>query len=148
MTTLYVVPCGAAKQDRPAPAAELYTGAHFRYVLGRVREHAASDPDGQVVILSALHGLVQLDDVLAPYDTTMTCPSSITAADLCADMPDQLDAVELFLPRAYRDRLVAALVIRADARPGEDQPRVVDHYAGARGIGEQRARVARLARVS
>lgn len=38
---LIVVPCGAAKQDRPAPAAKLYTGAHFRFVLSAAVAEAA-----------------------------------------------------------------------------------------------------------
>jgi len=58
--------CGKAKLDRPAPAAQLYTGSLFRQALrsseGRFDER---------YVLSALHGLVALDKELEPYELAL-----------------------------------------------------------------------------
>ena len=63
---LFLIACSAHKLDHPAPARELYTGQAFRLAI------AAADRCGaDVLILSALHGLVQPGEVLAPYDHTL-----------------------------------------------------------------------------
>jgi Family of unknown function (DUF6884) len=61
-----LVGCGKAKLERPAPARFLYTGNLFRAAL----EHATATSD-VVFIVSAKHGLVELDDTLEPYDVTL-----------------------------------------------------------------------------
>lgn len=71
---LVVIGCGAGKLDRPAPAAELYTGQHFRACLLTAR---ALVPDERIRILSARYGLVGLADELAPYDLTIGQPGAI-----------------------------------------------------------------------
>lgn len=58
-----LVSCGASKLDRPAPAAELYTSSLFRLSL----EHARATCE-TIYVLSALHGLLPIDEVIAPYD--------------------------------------------------------------------------------
>lgn len=58
--------CSAGKLDRPAPARELYTGQLFRLSL-QVAEALADT----VLVLSAKHGVVTLDQVLAPYDLSL-----------------------------------------------------------------------------
>lgn len=134
-----VVPCGAAKGPRPAPAAQLYTSPHFQYVL-RGATAEATRTAGRVLIMSALHGLITPCQVIAPYDVTISDPTAIT--------PDQVATqaaahgitfgadVYALLPRAYFTLLDTAL-------------RTLDVYAQnvyetARGIGAQRGIVARL----
>lgn len=63
---LAIIGCGAAKRDHAAPARDLYTGGLFR--AARQHVEARGLP---WLILSALHGLVEPDAVLAPYDVTM-----------------------------------------------------------------------------
>lgn len=63
-----LVACGKSKLERAAPACELYTGNLFRAQLAHAVAKFGRD---NVLILSAEHGLVALDDVLEPYDTTM-----------------------------------------------------------------------------
>ena len=61
--------CQLNRQQRPArplPAARLYTSALF---LGRVRY--VSKTCDQWFILSALHGVVEPDHVLQPYNVTL-----------------------------------------------------------------------------
>jgi hypothetical protein len=67
---LFLIACSAHKLDHPAPARELYTGQAFRLAM------AAADRCGaDVLILSALHGVVQPGEVLAPYDHTLRSAS-------------------------------------------------------------------------
>jgi len=58
--------CGKAKLDRPAPAAQLYTGSLFRQAL----RYGAQRFD-QRYVLSALHGLVALEKELEPYELAL-----------------------------------------------------------------------------
>lgn len=58
--------CSAGKLDRPAPARELYTGQLFLLSL-QVAEAMADT----VLVLSAKHGVVTLDQVLEPYDLSL-----------------------------------------------------------------------------
>lgn len=61
-----LVACGKRKQDHPAPAAELYCGDLFRKACAYAR-FAYDD----WFILSAKHGLVPPDTILAPYDLSL-----------------------------------------------------------------------------
>jgi hypothetical protein len=62
-----LVSCVKSKRDRPAPARDLYTSALFR----AFRAYAETKADAWY-ILSAEHGLVHPDAVLAPYERTLT----------------------------------------------------------------------------
>jgi hypothetical protein len=61
-----LVACSKSKLDRPAPARELYTSPLFKLSLAYAKAHCRT-----VFAISAEHGLVPLDRVLAPYDTTL-----------------------------------------------------------------------------
>lgn len=135
----YVIPCGRAKLDGPAPARELYTGSMFRHALNNVERLAALDVaegrgPARVLVLSALHGLVELDKVLAPYDLRMDQPGS-TAAERLAEQAAALgidwgSQVYAFLPRPYLARLDEALRTL--------DVYVQDVYEACGGIGDQR----------
>ena len=58
-----LVGCGKSKLDHSAPARELYTGPLFRAAL----RYAEATCD-RVFVLSAKHGLLDLDTVIEPYD--------------------------------------------------------------------------------
>jgi hypothetical protein len=63
---LALISCSGRKGKTPAPARFLYTGALFKKSLAFAeREYDHS------VILSAKHGLLELDDVVEPYDQTL-----------------------------------------------------------------------------
>ncbi len=80
---IVIVPCGAAKLDRPAPAAELYTGPLFRsaYLAAQALQAGRGD---EVLILSAKHGLVRPGELLEPYNVRLGDPGTIELADLVA----------------------------------------------------------------
>lgn len=135
----YVIPCGGAKLDRAAPARELYTGSMFRHTLEHATRCAALDEQAglgpaRVLILSAKHGLVTLDQELEPYDLRMGQPGSVTAATLAEQALalgiDWGADVYALLPRPYLARLVEAL--------RSLDVYVMDVYEAARGIGEQK----------
>lgn len=109
-----LVGCSKMKLDRPAPARELYTSAAFRMSLGyAVREVA---PHGRVFILSALHGLLDTERVVAPYDFTMreVVDVGAWAEGVCAELADLVGPVELviFAGRAYADPIGRVLAGR------------------------------------
>ncbi len=135
----YVIACGAGKAARPAPARDLYTGVGFRHALQAAATQAAwSAAHGQrpaVLVLSALHGLITLDKVIAPYDLKMGQPGSVTPCAVGGQaarlgITRGCDVYAL-LPRAYLAVLDEAL------RPQGIW--VQDVYEGCRGIGDQRA---------
>ena len=70
--TIVVVGCGASKLDAPAPAAQLYTSTLFRLSY----EYAQAIGD-DVVIASALHGLVEPGRVLDPYECRLQVSDDI-----------------------------------------------------------------------
>ncbi|AVJ50275.1 hypothetical protein I5J36_gp59 [Mycobacterium phage Mendokysei] len=127
-----VIACAAQKLDQAAPAAELYQSANFALNL-RAARVLAERAGGRVLILSALHGLVELDAVLAPYDVKMGQPGCIDAAELAAQLAAIAPAaIQTLLPRAYAGRLAEAAAIAGLAAPA-------DLFANAPGIGYQRA---------
>lgn len=133
---LVVIPCGAGKLPHPAYARDLYTGPLFRSSL-RAGERLVERHRGTVAILSARHGLVELDRVVEPYDLTLGQPGAIDAASLRPQLArfDGGDDVVALLPKRY-DRLLADAVGTAPPNP----------LRGSRGIGEQRGILARIAR--
>lgn len=84
--TIGIIPCSATKIDRPAAARDLYASTYFQGALA-----AAEAQCDRVFILSALHGLISPDAIVAPYDLKMGDPGSITADEIAA----QADALDL-----------------------------------------------------
>lgn len=140
-STLYVVPCGAEKLDHAAPARELYTGEHFRRTLRIVEATAAKVTGARVVIMSAAHGLVDPDTVLAPYNTKLTTDDD--TARVAGIVGGQLALMQTAVAYAYVPRRYMLALELAGQHAGT---RVVDCYAGARGIGDQRAILTSLER--
>lgn len=141
--TFVIIPCGADKAAQPMPAAQLYTGSMFRLALQAAAEAA---DNATILILSALHGLVTLDQVLAPYDCKMGDPGSVTA-ERVAEQAQALGItwearadVYALLPKAYFKVLDQAL--RAD------DVFAADIYEADPGIGYQRGTCACIKRAA
>lgn len=129
-----VIPCGAAKLDRPAPAGQLYTGSFHRAC--RKAADALAQPGDTVLVLSALHGLVPLDRVLAPYELRMGQAGSVTGDQLRAQ------ARELGVDTTRQVVVLAGAAYTAAARqvwPGAAAP-----LEGAAGMGYQLQRLKAL----
>ncbi len=77
-----VIPCSGSKVDHPAEAGKLYTGSlhtHARRTADALTAHG-----GTVLVLSALHGLLPLDQVVEPYNHTWEDAGSVTVEELRA----------------------------------------------------------------
>lgn len=155
MTTNYarhlvVVPCAAAKLDTAAPASELYASANFKHMLAAAKATAADMDDAKVMILSAEHGLVELDEVLAPYDTKMGKAGCIAVTELI----DQLVAlapasITSMLPSAYyRPVWEAVTFINEEGDDADPWIDLMDVYEAAPGIGFQRGVASSLVRIA
>ena len=143
--TLLVVPCSGAKLEQPAPARDLYRGtlttmglAACSVVEGSA-EHGTGHAGVRTMILSALHGLLDLDTVVAPYDVRMGASESISTAEL-ANQLRATGATRLvaLTPNAYTNALRAACELAG--------VQLVAALEGCRGIGDQRGRLAQLRR--
>jgi len=69
---IFLLSCGKRKKAFRAKARDLYDGALFRKMLEYAQRHNAD----AIFILSAKHGLLNLDDVLDPYEQTLNSMSS------------------------------------------------------------------------
>ena len=132
-----VSPCAARKRAEPAglPAGELYVGS---YHLACRRAAAALTTPDRILILSALHGLLSLDRVIAPYELRMGQPGSIGVGAL-RRQAEQLHLVDeqrviILAGRAYT---TAALAV---------WPAATTPLAGAGGLGRQLAVLGGIAR--
>lgn len=128
----YIIPCSAGKLDERAAADDLYTGAMYRFTRANVDRLG-----GTILILSARHGLVELDQEIDPYDTKMTDMGSVTVGELVEQVQgmgwhegEVGPEVYTFLPKAYFDRLNEAC--QANYVWAQDV------YEGNIGIGDQR----------
>lgn len=154
---LIVIPCSAKKLDHAAPARELYTGPLFRSALLAAEALVRAGRADHVMVLSAEHGLLELDQLVEPYDRKLEGEAPATYV---VDLLDQLDGAELvsvlpLLPNAYAGALERALGLVNNRRrcgwsggeqlgaPGElDEVELLDNpLAGSRGILEQRGRL-------
>ncbi|MEU6562677.1 DUF6884 domain-containing protein [Nocardia nova] len=132
MSPLVIVACGARKAMTPQPASALYTGSYNRMCLRAAR--ALSD-DRDIRILSARHGLLELDTVIAPYDTRLGEMDAFTPERLRQQATETglLDrSVAILAPKAY-----VALALHA-------WPDACTPLAGVGGIGKQRRRLAEI----
>ncbi|MEU6290393.1 hypothetical protein K388_05834 [Streptomyces sp. KhCrAH-43] len=130
-----IVSCGGRKSttEQPVPAGEMYCGSYHVALRRAADALVAQDRTARVLILSALHGFVALDQVIAPYDLRMGDEGSVTGEKLrqqAADLGVLHADVTVLGPRAYVEAARAVWL------------RLTDVLAGARGIGEQLAKLA------
>ncbi len=133
--TIGIIPCAASKIDSPAAARDLYSSSSFRMALA-----AALANFDRVLILSALHGLISPDQIIAPYDVRMgdagsVSPATITDQALALGIED--DDIYALLPSAYFSILDEGLrSLDVFASPV---------YEATRGIGDHRGICRRVA---
>lgn len=63
-----VIPCSGPKLAEAAPAGDIYTGS--LHVAARKAADKLTAGGGRIVVLSALHGFLSLEQVIDPYDHT------------------------------------------------------------------------------
>ena len=147
---LVVIPCASSKVDHDAPAAQLYDSANFHPMLRSAQVFAADMDDAKVMILSAKHGLVELDQVLSPYDVKMGQAGCIDAVELV----DQLVAlapasVTAMLPAGYFQPVWEAVsFINEEGDDADPWIDLMNAYEAAPGIGFQRGVASALVRLA
>jgi cytoplasmic iron level regulating protein YaaA (DUF328/UPF0246 family) len=67
MKTIVLVSCVSRKRDKKSKARELYFGPLFENSMAYAQSLGADE----IYILSALYGLLRLEDEISPYDVTM-----------------------------------------------------------------------------
>ena len=109
--TIALVACVAKKQPTPRPAQDLYCSAWFR----KASAYASRVADGWY-ILSAKHGLVPPDRIIAPYNETLKTMPAAARRAWAEGVLDDLDAVlkpsdhlMILAGQDYRTFLVASL---------------------------------------
>ncbi|EWM19627.1 DUF6884 domain-containing protein [Kutzneria sp. 744] len=147
--TVFMLPCSAKKSSHPAPVRKLYIGSTFRQPLPVVTREAALTAiwgyDTRVRVLSARHGLLRLNEVIAPHEQRMedldTAATAVLRSLVCGQLTElagKHDQVEIsaFLPRAYLRGLAGAAALAGHL--------VTDVYKGCRGIGDMRHLIASM----
>lgn len=66
MTTIALISCVKSKREHACAAKELYTSTLFRYMRRYAESHA-----NDWFVLSAEHGLLHPEQVVAPYEKTL-----------------------------------------------------------------------------
>lgn len=138
-----VVPCGGAKVAETTIARDLYTGSAFTEVLAAAIAEVGEE---NVLILSAAHGLLDLDDLVDPYDVKMGDAEAIDRRDggfidlvaqiLCRGLGEA--DVYAMLPKKY-------LAVLDEAMRFSGGNTIAPVYEGLLGIGEQKS-VAKILR--
>jgi len=64
---ILLISCGKNKTELPKQAMLLYTGALFKLQL----QHAKEQNPDRLYIMSAKYGLLELDELIAPYDYSL-----------------------------------------------------------------------------
>jgi hypothetical protein len=125
-----LVSCVSKKANRALPARDLYTSALFTKVRAFVERRNCP-----WFILSAEHGLVHPDTVIAPYEKTLNSMgikerrawAERVVQQMQANMPDA-ERIVVLAGHRYREFLLAYLHQRA---------RAVDIPLEGKGIGKQ-----------
>ena len=78
MKTVFLITCVKSKQAQKAPAKEMYTSALFKGYLNYIESVKEKVPQPyEAYILSAKHGLLELDQEIEPYDETLLKMSTV-----------------------------------------------------------------------
>jgi hypothetical protein len=164
VTRLVVIPCSAAKLDHRAPAGQLYTGSWHR-LARQAADALAARTDATVMILSAAHALVRLDQELDPYDTSLgslmkpewSTGRPVGTLQLGHRVGDQLfdmgcTSLVGLLPRSYWEIVSAGRIgaeleaWRRAGKPWTDH-HLIEHswpLEGCTGVGYQRQRLVEI----
>lgn len=107
---LIIMACSATKLEQPAPALDLYRGVMYSTYRANVRHEASPE----VMILSARHGFLRADTIIAPYEHRMSTERadamlSDLPSYLCDGWPAQARSVLLVGGKEYRRVMRAAV---------------------------------------
>jgi len=125
MKPLYLIACSNAKLDKPAQARDLYQGQTFKFAM-----RAAERAEAQVLILSALHGVVHPFAEYQPYNLALCNMTKAERRDWAEIVQAQLQAL------GAQEREITVLAGSHYATAVEGFPNVRLPLKG-QGIGQQ-----------
>src|ERR1700761_4603871 len=99
-TTVFLVSCVGQKRSSPAPARDLYVSSWF----WKARTYVEST-GSPWFILSAEHGLISPDQVIAPYERTLNHMPKPARQMWAARVKDQMQAL---MPTAATEIVILA----------------------------------------
>lgn len=113
MKHVVLISCASRKQRKTAPARDLYESDLFKKSLQYAE---AMEPD-LILVLSAEHHILRLDEEIAPYDTTLNrmgadevCRWSEEVLDQLGELADlERDRFTILAGERYRKHLVPHL---------------------------------------
>jgi cytoplasmic iron level regulating protein YaaA (DUF328/UPF0246 family) len=89
MSRIVLLSCVSKKLSNKAKARDLYVSAFFRHSMG----YAMTLKPDKVFILSAKYGLLELNDVISPYEQTLKKMSIIEVRKWADNVKLQLEKV-------------------------------------------------------
>ncbi|WP_392667212.1 DUF6884 domain-containing protein [Streptomyces sp. LN785] len=129
---LLIIPCGSRKLGWPTRAADMYIGSYHR----ACRKAADALQSRRLLILSGHYGLLDLDDIIEPYDTPHGSTGA-TTAQLLLQQATERGIVSL-------DPVVALGGARHTALIHTVWPHARTPLNGTRSMGEQMSRLAAM----
>lgn len=100
---IVVIACGFRKAPEPTRARDLYTGPTFH--LAR----AAAERDGRRwMIVSARHGLLDPDSIVAPYEQRLETAEDIRRLSFRVSLQPNPGPIEVWAPARYVKALESA----------------------------------------
>lgn len=114
MQDVVLIGCTKSKRDRPSPARELYQESDL--FQKRLRYAEWRDPD-LMLVLSAKHHVLEMDEIVAPYDVTLYDMSAgrvrAWATEVCTQLREvadlERDRFIILAGRKYYEELLAHL---------------------------------------
>lgn len=70
MKTIILISCGAKKEKTPQRAEDLYIGGYFKKTL-LYAKYLSKKNNAEIFILSAKYGVLELNEIIKPYDLTL-----------------------------------------------------------------------------
>jgi hypothetical protein len=86
MKQIVIISCVKSKRDRRSKASDLYISPLFTKML----KYAKAQVPSQIFILSAEHGLLELDDEIEPYEKTLNTMKKAERQQWAAKVLSQL----------------------------------------------------------
>lgn len=109
--TLIIAGCSKLKKDYETKAIDLYWGQIFKSIKKYIEIN-----DYELYILSAKHGLIKKDEIIAPYNQTIKTKKDIKELkekilknDLLKTIEDY-DRIELLMGNSYQEALTKAII--------------------------------------
>lgn len=132
---VHLVACSKAKRAEPSPARELYAASDW---FRKARAYVEGE-GGPWFILSAAHGLVAPDQVLAPYEAQLPAGAAWRRRLWAARVAGQLQLRGLLWTRPTRFVFLAGALYREPLADFLGGPAATGAPLARLGLGEQKA---------